>query len=252
MKPIGRPPFFPTLAKIKLTQQHQKPIGRLGFIDQFLSTTDFDVASLTVTTDTQTTFENGTSASLAIGVKVEVEGTIDENGILVASKIKIEQVDAARIEAIDTAAQTITILGIVIEIEAFTVIEDNSSIGMDPLTFSDLFIGDKIEMRGFVEGTRLIATEIEREDPDDRARLRGPVTAEVEPGASTTGTVDIFDITVSGESATTEYRNDADATITQTEFYDAVEIGTFVEARWDIFSDTSLTPDRLSLENDGD
>ena len=219
-----------------------------------MSTTDFDVASLTVTTDTQTTFENGTSASLAIGV--EVEGTIDENGILVASKIKIEQVDAARIEAnieaIDTAAQTITILGVVIEIEAFTVIEDNSSIGMDPLTFSDLFIGDKIEMRGFVEGTRLIATEIEREDPDDRARLRGPVTAEVEPGASTTGTVDIFDITVSGESATTEYRNDADATITQTEFYDAVEIGTFVEARWDIFSDTSLTPDRLSLENDGD
>lgn len=123
---------------------------------------------------------------------------------------------------------------------------------MDPLTFSDLFIGDQIEMRGFVEGTRLIATEIEREDPDERARLRGPVTAEVEPGASTTGTVDIFDVTVSGESGIPEYRNDADATITQTEFHNAVEIGTFVEARWDIFSDTSVTADRLSLENDGD
>ena len=227
-----------------------------GFISRFGSVTDFDIGSLTVTTNAQTAYENGDSASLAVGVKVEAEGTVNASGVLLADEIEIEQSEAARIEgnieAIDTSQGTITALGVTIHIQTFTELEDNSALGLDPLTLADLGIGDRIEMRGYLDNDQLIATEAEREDFDDRSRLRGPVAGEVEPGASNLGSVDILGVTVSGESGITEYRDANDAPVTQAAFHAAVDLSTFVEAEWDVFSATSVTADELSLEDDED
>jgi hypothetical protein len=55
---------------------------------------------------------------------------------------------------------------------------------------------------------------LEREDPRDRARLRGPVFGE----NALAGTITILNVQVSGEPNITEYQDSNDAVISQQEF----------------------------------
>jgi hypothetical protein len=62
-----------------------------GFISQFNSIThDFYVNSQHVLFMDTTVYENGDSNNLADNVKVEVEGTLDANGVLIANKISFD------------------------------------------------------------------------------------------------------------------------------------------------------------------
>ena len=222
-----------------------------GFIDRFVSVTDFDVAGLSVTTTGVTVFVNGSAASLAENVKVEAEGTIDATGTLVAVRIIIKPTDSIRVEGIvaqvDLMANTVTTdVGLTFAIRTLTELEDDSSVGIDPFTLDQLVPGDFVEVRAFLDGTTLVAAELEREDFDARTRMRGPVTAEDEVA----GTVDILGVTVTGVDGVTEYRDIDDTIINQAGFHAIVELGTFVEARWDVFTSTAVTADRLGLEED--
>jgi hypothetical protein len=61
-----------------------------GLITRFVSPTDFDVAGVQATTNSSTVYEGGSEASLALNVKVEIEGSRDSIGVLVARKIEIK------------------------------------------------------------------------------------------------------------------------------------------------------------------
>jgi len=63
-----------------------------GFISQFdpLNPNNFDVNGQPVSTTNSTVYENGTSSNLGNNVRVEVEGTLDANGVLIASKISFD------------------------------------------------------------------------------------------------------------------------------------------------------------------
>jgi len=61
-----------------------------GLITRFASATDFDVGGRAVTTTGATTYEGGGASALALNVKVEVEGSVNGNGVIVATKIGIE------------------------------------------------------------------------------------------------------------------------------------------------------------------
>ena len=140
-----------------------------------------------------------------------------------------------------------TDVGLTFAIRALTELEDDSSVGIDPFTLDQLVPGDFIEVRGFLDGTMLVAAELEREDFDARTRMRGPVTAEDEVA----GTVDILGVTVTGIDGVTEYRNISAVVLPdKAGFHALVELGTFVEARWDAFSSNTATADRLDLEED--
>ena len=225
-----------------------------GFIDRFASPTDFDIAGLPVTTTGSTVFVNGSAASLADNVKVEAEGTVDTTGTLVATRVIIKFTDSIRVEGtvsgVDLAARTVsTDVGLTFAIRALTELEDDSSVGIDPFTLDQLVPGDFIEVRGFLDGTTLVAAELEREDFDARTRMRGPVTAEDEVA----GTVDILGVTVTGIDGVTEYRNISAVVLPdKAGFHALVQLGTFVEARWDAFSSNTATADRLDLEEDDD
>lgn len=114
------------------------------------------------------------------------------------------------------------------------------------MTLDDLVPGDYVAVRGFLDGSSAIAAELDRNDADPRARLRGPVTAEDEAAS----TVDILGVTVAGLPPTTQYRDQDEAPITQSQFHAAVQPGTFVDARWDAFVSTADPADELSLEDD--
>lgn len=61
-----------------------------GLITRFASATDFDVSSQPVSTTSSTVYEGGSAANLQLDVKVQVEGKVDNNGVIVASKIEVE------------------------------------------------------------------------------------------------------------------------------------------------------------------
>ena len=81
---------------------------------------------------------------------------------------------------------------------------------------------------------------------DFRSRLRGPVIAEDESA----GTVDILGVMVTGDPPITEYQDVDDMPISQSQFHTQVELGVFVDARWDDFLTTATTADQLSIEDD--
>lgn len=232
-----------------LTVGSSVPARVEGFIDRFSSSSDFDVQTAPVSTDANTTFINGTATSLGLNVKVQAEGTFNGNGVLLAQRVTIQSTDAIRaeghVESIDLTARTVDVLGVQFLVRDLTQFDDSSAAGVDPLELSDLGLGDEVEIRGYLDGTLVVATEIEREDPEDRARLRGPVTAE----DAANGTVDVLSVRLTGQAGVTEYNDINDATITQTQFYDQVEIGTIVKGDWDVFVDTNQTVDELSIED---
>ncbi len=61
--------------------------------------------------------------------------------------------------------------------------------------------------------------------------------------------MDVLSVRLTGQVGVTEYQDANDNVITQAEFHQAVELGTFVTGDWDVFSDTSQTVDELSLED---
>ncbi|MDH3532458.1 MAG: DUF5666 domain-containing protein, partial [Gammaproteobacteria bacterium] len=195
-----------------------------GFITRFVSATDFDVEGITVTTNAQTSFENGTSADLALNRKVEVEGDINASGVLVATNVEIKASGFIRIESLveAKASNQLTVLGIVVTVDAATRIEDKSSAGLEPFSLADIDVGNYVEIRGFEDSNGVVATRLEREDFDGDVALRGFVDSVSEP-----------DFTILGANVmtvgATQFRDVTGTTMPAADFFAQAE-GALVEA----------------------
>lgn len=124
----------------------------------------------------------------AVGDRVECEGRL-ESGVLIADRLKSKSDDAARrdvridanVTSVDAAARTLVILGVTISADAETRLEDDSDLDDENLTFSELAVGQFLEIEAISTGPSAArALSIERDDAeagDDDVRLEGPVTA---------------------------------------------------------------------------
>ena len=166
-----------------------------GLVTRFVSATDFDIASQQVTTTDATRFERGSAADLKLGARVEAEGTVDAAGVLVARKIEVRAAGTARvagrIDALDSAAQTLTVLGQLIAVDANTQYEDDSAAHKMPFGFADLSANDFVVVRAVPgAGTgNALATRVERRDATQQTRLevRGKVVTIAKPTFVVTG-----------------------------------------------------------------
>jgi hypothetical protein len=61
-----------------------------GLISRFVSPADFDVSGRRASASAATVYEGGSSASLALNIKVQVEGVVDAAGVIVARKIEVK------------------------------------------------------------------------------------------------------------------------------------------------------------------
>jgi hypothetical protein len=187
-----------------------------GLITRFASTTDFDVSSHPVTTTSGTRFEDGTSADLALGVRVEVEGDI-RNGVLLAEKVKFEREAnlrvSAGIERIDAQAGTFTVLGITIQTHAGTRLEDKTDAQLRPFDLASLRVGDFVEVRGSPGSApdSIAAAMVEREDAD-RIELRGIAADVAQPQLT------ILGVTVM-TNGNTEFEDEGDNPISSANFF---------------------------------
>ena len=196
-----------------------------GIITRFASATDFDVNGQRVTTTASTTYVNGAAAAsasdLRVDVKVEVEGTFNASGTLQASKVEIKPDSSSRllgtVDAVNAVANTVSILGVDVAINASTSLEDKSSSRISPLRFSDLRTGDYLEVRGYKgsAANSLVAVRLERADLDTRRELQGRVTAVARPSLT------IFGVSITTDAGT-QFRNLDDSPLTADAFFAAV------------------------------
>ena len=156
-----------------------------GFATACPESMDFCVAGVPVDTS-MATFDPVTYEPM-IGDRVEVEGPL-VLGTLEATRVESEDEDPnqrnVRIEAavtsIDNVARTLVVLGVSVAADGETVLEDNSLVEDENFRFTELMVGDFVEVRGIDDGgANVRALSIVREDAsegDADVRLEGPVT----------------------------------------------------------------------------
>ncbi len=219
-----------------------------GFITRFASAQDFDVAGMPVTTGAATVFEGGTAADLGLNVKVEVEGNVTAGGAIAATKVDIRRATAVRVTAlldsVNTAGNSFVMLGITVNVDALTRLEDKSAADVRPLTLGALNAGDYVEVRGAelpAGSGRILAAILERDDPDTETILQGFVTSVSNPSFT------ILGVTIQTGGATV-FRDTNDLPIPAAEFFGRVATGTLVKAKGLESSSTTIVADEVELE----
>jgi hypothetical protein len=213
-----------------------------GFITRFVSTTDFDVEGIPVTTSASTVFENGTSADLAINRKVEVEGIMNASGVVVADKVEIKLANFIRIEGmVDAiAATSVTIFGIQINVDSLTRFEDKSSANLEIFALGNINVGDYLETRGYEDASGIVATRVEREDFGGDVAIRAFVDSVSDPNFTIRG------VLIETNGGTT-FRDLNDQVISSSVFFSQA-MGSLVEADGAL-SNGGIIADEVQLED---
>jgi len=219
-----------------------------GFVTRFVSPQDFDVAGQTVSTDGATTFLGGAAADLGLNLKVEAEGTLDSNGTLVASRIEIRRAKAVRVfanvDSVNAASNSLVILGITVDVDGLTRLEDKSNADVDPLTLADVNAADYLEIRGdeFPAGSgRILATILEREDPESESKIQGFVESISDPSFV------ILGVTIS-TSGGTIFRDINDNVISSADFFTQADANSLVKATGAEVADQAITATEVEFE----
>ena len=215
-----------------------------GLITRYVSATDFDVAGQRVTTTGTTRYEGGTAAGLALNVAVEVEGGFDATGRIVAMEVEFRpQGDvelSGSVDSLSLATSSLVLLGVTVRTTPITRFEDQSSADVERFDLADLAVGDYVEIRAYDDGSGLVATLLERDDPEAGVELRGIATDVAQPDFRVAGVAVTTD-------AQTEYRDNSGASISAATFFAAAP-GREVKVRGSLVGSAVLA-ERAELED---
>jgi len=146
-----------------------------GFGSVYVNGVKYETHSASYRVDDEDRFDD---SSLAVGMKVKVEGTIDSNGTTgTATRIIYDDdvegpVDVGSLTSVDASTKTFTIFGMLISADASRTVYD------DGASFDNLAEGQKLEVSGYFDGSQIVATRIEKQnDLDDEYELKGTVSA---------------------------------------------------------------------------
>ena len=214
-----------------------------GPITRFNSATDFDVNGFPDTTTVSTEFENGTSARLALDVIVEVEGTVDGSGVLVAESVEFEEEGTLELEGLveATTSTSVTLLGVEAFVTEETDFDDQSDDDLPAFGLEDVVVGDYVEVRGYDDSGTLTLTGLERKDDTGESGVSGPVSAVNDPEFTVIG------VTVATDE-NTEFE-DADGNDIDAATFFAMALGKFVEVEGR-YSGGTLTANEVEIEDD--
>jgi hypothetical protein len=151
-----------------------------GFVTRFASATDFDVNGLGVTTDASTQFTSTTP--VALGARVEVEGSANSTGTILATKVRVRDSGAFRVAgtvaSIDASNSRFTVFGVEARVSAYTRYDDQSTAAARPFGLAQLHTGDYVEVRGGqAGGSSIDAGVVVRENAVPAIELRGTASS---------------------------------------------------------------------------
>ncbi len=157
---------------------------------RFVSATDFDVGSVQVTTDNNTVFERGVITDIALDIKLEVEGTVNSQGAILAEEIEFEAESEAEmssfVNAIDVAAGSLTVFQQVITTDSKTQFIDEGPEQLQQFSLSNLSVDDLVELK-LGSGSPLLATRVERVSNISNAEIEGVVESVASPAFTILG-----------------------------------------------------------------
>jgi hypothetical protein len=215
-----------------------------GLVTRFASAADFDVAGQRVTTTAATQYEGGTAASLAADASVKVSGGFDSSGRIIAQKIEFRQSSnlelSGRVDSVNAAANTLTVLGQPVRTSTQTRFEDKSAAQLQRFSLADLRVGDFVEVRGYRDGGTFVASLLQREDTAAGVEVKGPATAVSPPNFTVAGVA----VTT---NASTEFRDKSSGSITAAAFFAAAP-GREVKVRGTLVGNTLLA-ERAELDD---
>jgi hypothetical protein len=192
-----------------------------GYVSDFVSIANFKVSGQVVNAE-NATVKNGTAADIRNALKVEAEGTMS-NGVLVAKVLVIKLQANVRVEAglqaLDTAVNSLTVLGQAVKVNADTTIVDTIASADQPvvIALSALSAADRLQVKAYRDTAgALVATRVERTVASPLVVVKGPADAKV----PTTG------LTLAGfgveTGVNTLYRDVNQITVDAATFYDGV------------------------------
>lgn len=221
-----------------------------GTITDFVSATAFKVAGRAVTTTPATVYEHGTATNLANDVLLEVEGTANAEGVLVALKVRFKEISTirivAQIGALVAADGSMKLLGLTVATDEATRYEDRSALDLRNIGFGDLAVGNWVDVRGYQNpagSNAVTATRVVRIDPADGVRLRGPFLDPARPNFH------ILSVLVVTTDAT-RFVLEEGIRLTADEFFTQA-VGDLVEA-WGAWDGTVLTATRAEIKVNDD
>ncbi len=221
-----------------------------GLVDTFDSCTGsdciFTVNGQPVQTSSATEFKNGSSSDIGVGVRLEVEGTVDANGVLIAREVSFhdERVEIeAEVQSVDTASNSVTLLGITVTASSLTEFDDNSNSNTEPFSLGDIQAGDFLRIRGHLDNGNVIAERIERRNPEDQVLLQGPVDSVSNPDLV------ILGVTVQTDSGT-QFEDANEILITQAQFFVQVQPGMLVKAKGTFDGTNTIIANEVEIEDE--
>jgi hypothetical protein len=159
---------------------------------------------VTVKTANAAFFSGKTAATAAIvtaGAQLEVEGSIDASGAIVAIKVEIELEKNLKLEgnaaagAFNATTSKLTLNGVAVDIVSTTRLIDSSGSTATALTLSSVAAGDHLQITGFVTAAGAVqASEVQRTKASNLTFIQAPVSAK------TATTLTILGITVDTSS----------------------------------------------------
>jgi hypothetical protein len=222
-----------------------------GYVSAIASASSFALNGVPVLINSGTSFEDGTAADIVLNARLEVDGFINADGVVVATAVDFEDDERpieieARVQAVDFANGVVTLLGIRVQLTSRTRFEDFSSALAFPFRADDISVGDYLEIIGVPSedtAVDVIATKVEREDDDDNTvSLQGFVESLAQPDLG------ILGVTVQ-TTVGTEFEL-GDDEVSQAEFFGTIQVGQLVRADGTQVGDRAILADKAELEDE--
>ena len=220
----------------------------IGYVTAYESETDFEVDGQPATTAADTVYVNGTVDTLAMDVKVSIDGIVNDEGVLVAERIVFHLPSLVEIRAdvyaLDSQPDTVTVLGVIdVQTSEYTLFRDHTASGPPTFGFNDLNPGDRVKIRAVLDGGLVIATLLERNDPEELVTLKAPV-ASVDVD---TQSITMLGVTVASDENTV-FQNEAHVPIDADTFFALVDTDSIVraEGEYDV-SSVTITASKMFL-----
>ncbi|MBI4688400.1 MAG: hypothetical protein HY756_11625 [Nitrospirae bacterium] len=212
-----------------------------GIITNFTSQGDFEVNGQKVDASSAQ-FEHGTSSNLAQNIRVEVEGTINSSGVLIATKVEFKSLSISgstvklegNVEAVDTVNMTVTIFGKTVQITNTTIFKDERN-NLSPFTINNIAVNDFLEIGAFVDNSgKIIATKLEREN-NGNDELKGAVDLKDQAN----NRLVILGITIDVRSGAT-FKDINENPVSADTFFTTIDRGDIVEVEGSYDSGTNI------------
>jgi hypothetical protein len=162
-----------------------------GIITSFSSAGNFALQRQNVITDANTQFVLH-GIALGVNVEVDLQGTFNASGVLLAQKVEIRPESSSLVrgpvDSVTATSNTLSVLGVKITTSASTEFDDKSNQHVRLFRLADLGAGDYVEVRGAESQPGMLSASIlVRDNAENRSYLQGNALNVAEPNLTVLG-----------------------------------------------------------------